>query len=263
MTAQSWWPLAAARLFAAKHCLLALDFDGTLAPLVEDPEAARIPSATQAALHALAQAPQVSLALVSGRPAHYLARLANPPDQTLIAGSHGAEMGRLSAGRLTLQPHPLPPGAPARLALIERGLADLLVAQGSPAGAWVEHKPLAHVLHTRMVADAAAKASLTSAAQALGRALNAHVLQGKEVVELAIFPAGKAQALSQLSQQTGATVLAFIGDDYTDELALRALTPPDVAIKVGQEATAAEFSLTNPDQVSEFLSFLVNQLPLT
>ena len=262
MSMLDWWPEAVARLLGGSPTLLALDFDGTLAPLVDDPDASRTLPQGQAALAALAQVPSLHLALVSGRPAQDLVRLAAPPDQTLIAGSHGAELGVVRAGCLELQPRHLTPEQSSHLASFDKGLTELIEAHGSPAGAWVEHKPVAHVLHTRLVADAGKVAQLTQAAQALGAALGAHLLVGKSVVELAVEPAGKAEAIKYLRQQTGASIVGFAGDDTTDELALRTLAPPDVAIRVGPEPTAAEFTLADPVAMCAFLAFLAGQVRL-
>lgn len=256
MSQPNWWPEAANRLLGASQTLLALDFDGTLTPLVDDPEAATTLPPCRAALAVLAQAPTISLALISGRPLRDLARLAKPPDQTLLAGSHGAETGQIVGGQLQLEPHQLSAQLQQRLASFDQGLGQLIQAHGSPAGAWVEHKPTAHVLHTRLVADPALARDLSQAAWRLGASLEAHVLEGKSVVELAVVPAGKAEALRQLRQQTGASVVGFAGDDVTDELALRTLSPPDVAIRVGNDPTTAEFTLADPDQVCAFLSYL-------
>jgi len=260
MSVLEWWPEAATRLLGGSPTLLALDFDGTLAPLVDDPEASRTLPQGQAALAALAQVPTLRLALVSGRPAGDLVRLAAPPEETLIAGSHGAELGVVQAGRLELQPHHLTPAQRSQLASFDKGLTELIQTHGSPAGAWVEHKPVAHVLHTRLVADAAMAADLTEAAQTLGATLGAHLLVGKSVVELAVEPAGKAEAIRYLRQLIEASIVGFAGDDTTDELALRTLEPPDVAIRVGPEPTAAEFTLADPPEMCAFLAYLVERV---
>ena len=260
MSHPTWWPQAAARLLGAKPALLALDFDGTLAPLVDNPDNARMLPTAQAALSVLAQVPTIHLALVSGRPAHDLVKLAQPPSQTLIAGSHGAELGQVVGGRLELQPQPLSEEQRGRLDGFDQGLTALVQAHGSPPGAWVEHKPVAHVLHTRLVDNAAVASTLTDAAVTFGQGAGAHVLNGKDVVELAVVPAGKAGALQYLREQVGAAVVGFAGDDVTDELALRTLEPPDVAIRLGQGPTAAEFKVDGPEQICAFLAYLTEQL---
>src|SRR5699024_6256593 len=124
-----------------EHALIALDFDGCLAPLVDDPDTARpIPEAA-AALEELSTASDVDLALVSGRPADTLIHLANPPARTWIVGSHGAEVGRAdSDGGFTREDFKLDPAATE---LLEQVAADLTSIATSHPGTWVEHKPAA------------------------------------------------------------------------------------------------------------------------
>ncbi len=76
-------------LARVKRLLVALDFDGTLAPEVDAPESARaIPEARDAVLRLLAL-PSTRVALVSGRSLGSLVAGADLPDTTLLIGSHG------------------------------------------------------------------------------------------------------------------------------------------------------------------------------
>ncbi|MDR3107322.1 MAG: hypothetical protein LBU05_03885, partial [Bifidobacteriaceae bacterium] len=209
------------------------------------------------ALARLALIRRVQLALVSGRPAADLARLAGPPDGTLLVGSHGAERGRMAIGAPLLEPVKLSPTRRERLAAVSAALRQL--AESAP-GAWVEPKPFAAVFHTRPMSDRSAAATLEDQAAALGKALGGHVLAGKMVVEVSVLPAGKAAALTRLKKAVAADRLLFAGDDTTDELALRTIHPPDVGIKIGPGPTAAELRLLNPPAVVEFLNHLSNAL---
>ena len=82
---------ALASLAATPRLLVALDFDGTLAPLVERAEDARALPASAAALRALADLPGTTTALISGRALDSLRVVAEPPEDMLLIGSHGAE----------------------------------------------------------------------------------------------------------------------------------------------------------------------------
>jgi trehalose-phosphatase len=247
------WAGPIARLAGADRLLVALDFDGTLAPLVEDPAASRpVPPAVQA-LARLARLERVRLALVSGRPAEDLARLARPPEGTALIGSHGAERGRMAGGSAVLEPVALSPAREQRLRSITAALTRLA---GAGAGAWVESKPFAAVFHTRPMADRLAAAQLEAEAAELGRELGGHVLRGKMVVEVAVLPVGKSAALARLRRSADADRLVFAGDDTTDELALRTISPPDLGVKVGAGPTAAELRLADPWAVGSFLAAL-------
>jgi trehalose 6-phosphate phosphatase len=251
------WAGAVERLAAARRLLVALDFDGTLAPLVADPDLSRMAPGAASALARLSLIGRVQLALVSGRPAADLARLAQPPGGTLLVGSHGAERGRMAGGRAALEPVALSPARADRLKAISSGLARLAA---SAPGAWVEAKPFAAVFHTRPMANRDAAARLQARAAELGRDLGGHVLPGKMVVEVSVLPAGKAAALARLKRAVQADRLVFAGDDTTDELALRQIRPPDLGIKVGLGRTAAELRLPDPPAVVRFLDHLATAL---
>src|SRR5699024_12680186 len=75
---------------AAPEVLVALDFDGCLAPFVLDPADARPLPQSSTALADLARVPGTHLALVSGRPVADRNRLDAPPPHTRLVGSHGA-----------------------------------------------------------------------------------------------------------------------------------------------------------------------------
>jgi trehalose-phosphatase len=258
----SWAP-ALERLCRARRLLVALDFDGTLAPLVTNPEDSRILPEGVLALARLAEVPTVRLALVSGRPARDLARLAQVPDGTYAVGSHGAEFGMIEDGQILLEPAELSAERRKRLDAIGRALESLIIAQGSPEGAWVEFKPVAAVLHTRLVSSDDDARRLSLAAERVGTDLGGHVLNGKKVVEISVVPVGKAGALRHLREQTGADLVFFAGDDVTDELALRSLRETDVGFKVGEGPTSATYRVRDPQEMCEFLAALADGLDRT
>ena len=78
-------------LATADSLLVALDFDGVLAPLQDDPSTSRMVPESAAAIAALADLPRTRVALVSGRDIATLRRLSQAPDTAWLVGSHGAE----------------------------------------------------------------------------------------------------------------------------------------------------------------------------
>ncbi|MDR2348040.1 MAG: trehalose-phosphatase [Bifidobacteriaceae bacterium] len=251
------WDAAIRPLLGGGRLLVALDFDGTLAPLVAAPAEARPLPAASAALGRLAALDRVVLALVSGRPARDLVELAGPPEGTRLIGSHGAEQGAVEGGRAVIKPVALSPRRLARLAAVRQAFEALAA---TAEGAWVEAKPFAAVFHTRPMPHRTFAMALEERAAELATSLGAHVLPGKMVVEAAVLPAGKAAALARLRRQADAQRLVFAGDDVTDELALRTIKPPDLGIKVGPGATAAGLRLAGPPQVAAFLDCLATAL---
>lgn len=226
----------------ARPLLVALDFDGTLAPLQDDPAASRILPEGVEVLTSLAEVDGVRLALVSGRAMADLHALAQVPSGTFLVGSHGAERARVTQF-----------GLDRDVVELTHEQADLLATLGARAaavargrdGVWVESKPTAVVVHTRLAEPADAEPA-EAEALALGTALGVGTLHGKDVVELSVLPADKGTALQALRHELGAPVVLYAGDDVTDEHAFAALDPQDVTLKVGEGETVARFRVADP-----------------
>ncbi|NLT53802.1 MAG: trehalose-phosphatase [Actinomycetales bacterium] len=262
-------------LAARDAILVALDFDGVLAPIVDVPELARALPEAARAVEALRGRDGVHLALVSGRSLTDLLQVASPPDGVLLVGSHGAE--RAVAGDVAAFPEQdvregAGPGPAAdrngaerldreRAALLERVTLALGEISLDCPGTHLELKPAAVVLHTRRaprsVAAAATERTLAGPATWPG----VHVLRGKEVVELSVVGSTKGAALERLRYGLGLTAggVLFAGDDVTDEHAFAVLDDAagDVTVKVGSGRTAARHRVDDPAAFAAVLTRLV------
>jgi trehalose 6-phosphate phosphatase len=239
-----------ARDTARRPLVVALDFDGTLAPLVDDPDTSRALPAAVEALRALAGASGITLALVSGRSLVDLHRRAEVPVGTVLIGSHGGERGRVGEHGLVHDPIQLTPEQDALLVQVGAGLQG--AARGRD-GVWVQHKPAAAVLHTRLAQPADADAA-TEQAVAVARDLGVDALQGKDVVEVSVLEVTKGQALLRLKDELGAAAVVYAGDDTTDEHAFGDLAATDVTVKVGPGPTAARYRVADPDALARLLA---------
>ncbi|WP_436407434.1 bifunctional alpha,alpha-trehalose-phosphate synthase (UDP-forming)/trehalose-phosphatase [Agromyces litoreus] len=243
---------AMSRLAEAPRLLVALDFDGTLAPIVDRPEDARATDRARAAIERLAESDDTRVALVSGRALDSLKDVASPPVAALLSGSHGVEL-QLDAGGVTID---LRDGELTRL---ERLIEIVEEAAAAADGAWVERKPAGIALHTRRL-DAESGAEL----QQLARERVEEALpglssrSGKNVLEFAVRASDKGEALSRLRQHAGADAVLYVGDDVTDEDAFATLESQDVGVKVGQGKTLAANRLRGPDDVAELLEILAD-----
>ena len=237
---------------AGGTALVALDFDGVLAPLVDNPADSRTTPDSVRALDRLGRVPGVRLALVSGRGLSDLVTRTEVPDGTILVGSHGAERGIWSGG-FQRDEHLLSPEAAALHAELSTAMTQAV--EGTTAR--VEHKPTTVVLHTRQ-ANAADTERLTAQALRLGEREGVDTMQGKDVVELSVSTANKGAALADLRTQVGAGYLLYAGDDVTDERAFATLDEQDVTIKVGPGKTSARFRVKDPTQVATFLSRLAD-----
>ncbi|MCL1871156.1 MAG: bifunctional alpha,alpha-trehalose-phosphate synthase (UDP-forming)/trehalose-phosphatase [Promicromonosporaceae bacterium] len=242
--------------------LVALDFDGTLAPLVDDPTASAMTPAARAAVERLARLPddaRVQLALVSGRDLADLAARARPSAGTYLIGSHGAETGHVRPdGSLETVPVDLTPEQAEALAAVTETFEAVADAT---EGAWVQHKPSATVLHTRLAPPDAAAAAVQRAAQAAAD-LGLEAMHGKDVVEVAVVRADKGSAIAWLRTvvqdglEHGRVRVLYAGDDTTDEHAFAALEQGDVAVKVGDGPTVAVHRVADADALAAALDRL-------
>ena len=244
---------AAIRQIAATgHLLVAMDFDGTMAPIVGHADDARPLPRSAAAFAGLAVLPRTTTALISGRALASLRAVASPPVNTLLIGSHGAEawLGPGSTG-LTLDPE-----QKALLAEVRAVLADIV--KEAP-GTMLEDKPAGVVLHTRLAPDDVADDAVAAARSVLQDRKGVFLKDGKRVLETSVVNASKGEGVTFLRQITGATGVLFAGDDTTDEDALARLEPGDVGVKVGLDFTQAQYRVEAPIHVAELLEVLLQE----
>ena len=258
--------IALAAFAERPRVLVALDFDGTLAPFVTDPLQARALPGGLEALRAAAALSGVTTALASGRDLATLAALTGigPDDGITLIGSHGAQISRgshagpaLSGGAAFLDD-----AAAARLATVRNELEAIRTRYPAVR---LEFKPSAVVIHTRGVEPSVAAAATKAAHEVGERHTGMHVMPGKEVVELTVLEADKGSALVKLARESSSDATLYVGDDVTDELAFAALDPlsGDLTIKVGDGKTVAVQRIPNPESVVELLNLFVDSRRLS
>lgn len=241
---------AVSTIARTERLLVALDFDGTLAPLVDRPEDARATKRARAAIERLAAADDTRVAIVSGRALGSLRGVADPPHGTLLSGSHGVEL-QLDGGGVTIDLRD------AELDSLERLTRILDEVAAGADGAWVEHKPAGRALHTRKVAANVAAELQRVARERVERAVpDLSVRTGKGVLEFAVRSSDKGEALNRLRQHSGASAVIYVGDDVTDEDAFASLETDDVGVKVGQGKSVAAYRLRSPEDVAILLERL-------
>ena len=229
---------------ATPRLLVTSDFDGTLAPIVNNPLDARpLPHAAEA-LIALAGIDSTTTALISGRALATLRELSGMPAAVHLVGSHGAEFDSGFSHAIDQK----------LLSTITDGLSA--IAEGKP-GVTVETKPASVALHVRNASPADGEAALAAAWDA-SPAWNAHVTTGKAVLEFAVISTDKGEAVDILRREHDASAVVFFGDDVTDEKAFARLTDSDVGVKVGPGDTAAAYRVGSPDDVAAALRYLAD-----
>ena len=218
---------ARARLLAHPRTLVVgLDFDGTLAPIVDDPATARIhPDAPELLVQLATRIG--GLAVVTGRPVRQAVELGDLDqvgDRIHAAGGRFAVLGqygneRWDAGvRRIVSPRP-----PHGLSTFLRELPGLL-RRADALEAHVETKGLAVAVHTRRCDDS--RAMYERLLEPLTHAARAHDLvvePGRLVIEVRAPGMDKGLAVRRLVEDWDATAMLFAGDDLGDVEAFEAL----------------------------------------
>ena len=188
---------------------LFLDFDGTLAPIVADPETSALPPEVRPVLAGIAAALGL-VAVVSGRPAAFLGERVEVPGAKLL-GLYGLESweGHLAVPR----PDAAEWGPRAREAA--RRLAAAL--EGAE-GVWVEDKGLAVAVHWRNAAERGhAEREVLLLAEAVAAETGMEAVLGKLVAELRPpVRWDKGDAVRALAREAGLEALVYVGDDLGD-----------------------------------------------
>jgi trehalose-phosphatase len=240
---------AVAQVARTPRLLVACDYDGTLAPIVEDPGQARPLPELVAALRSLATLPETTCAVISGRALRDLATLSRLPDEVRLIGSHGSEF---DVGFV----HELTPKARAMFAVLHDRLARLVA--GAP-DALLEVKPASVAVHVRRCPPLVAGRLLDRVRSEVATWDGVQVTEGKAVIELSVVRTDKGHALDVVRHQVGATAVIFLGDDVTDEKAFARLAGPDVGIHVGTGESLARYDVEDTVDVATVLALLLEE----
>jgi trehalose 6-phosphate phosphatase len=189
--------------------LVALDFDGTLAPIMPHPEDARPVPGADRMLRAV-RATGATLAVVSGRSVASLLRVSGfgAIPGIVIYGTHGAE--RWEAG--VLRAAAVPPG----LEELRGRLPGLIAGLVREPDLWIEDKSLSLVVHARLTAaPERVLERLREPVEKAAAAVGLGVRPGREVLEICVPGIDKGTALRELLDGDPAAVL-YAGDDVGD-----------------------------------------------
>ena len=230
--------------------LVALDFDGTLAPEVDDPEQARALPEAKSAVTALLELPNTRVALISGRSMASLEVVTGLPDSALLVGSHGVEI-RLD--------HPVDTVSLDTTELWQVDVLNEVLGEVADSfdHVWLESKPAGFALHTRLATDHNSRvAHLIALSEATAEIDNLKVRHGKDVLEFSVRGTTKGDAVEHLRDYTKASAVFYAGDDVTDEDAFAALGADDFGLKSGPGETIAAHRVQGPQQVAQVLALL-------
>jgi trehalose 6-phosphate phosphatase len=203
------------------RALVAVDYDGVLAPIVADPTNSPPLPGSVAALARVA-AVIGSVAVISGRPAAVVVdygRFEQEPalGELVVFGHYGLQRWDARTGELTTPPPP--PGLEA----VRSELPSLLAEHGV-ADAWIEDKTVAVAVHTRRAADPAmALATLTRPVADCAQRHGLVVEPGRLVLEIRPSGVDKGATLRSYAAARSASAVCYVGDDLGDLPAFEAV----------------------------------------
>jgi len=237
--------------------ILILDFDGTLAPIVQSPKEATLPMETRDLLEKLCQKPNLYLAVVSGRTLEDIKEKIGLPN-IIYGGNHGLE-GEIFGKKYSF---PIPSKTDSTLKKIRKSL-DKISDQFK--GILIENKELSLSFHYRLTDTG----QISKIISLLDKTLKPYVekkliciIAGKKVVDVIPYVNWNkghfaALVIKQITAKTRKRpVTVVVGDDETDEDTFKYLKN-DITIVVGNKRQSkAKYYLKNPKEVVKFLKLL-------
>lgn len=234
------------QIAASLNPVLILDYDGTLAPFVVERDKAVPYDGVIERIEAIAEAGKTRLIIMSGRALADLRPLLKLRKRVELWGGHGAE-------------RELPDGTKSESAISAEALAGLeearsICSQMLPSEAY-EVKPTSIAVHTRGGGQELVEEEIVPAFNeiAFNTPLQLHRFDGG--VELRPEGINKGTAVNTLLEEAGDALVAYLGDDLTDEDAFEALGDRGLKVLVRAESrpTKADMRITPPEELLNFL----------
>ncbi len=238
------------KLESATHSALLLDYDGTLAPFVEDRFSAVPYPQVVPVLQELVEQPLTRVVIVSGRPVAEVAALLGVAPLPEIWGAHGLEHlmqdGTFSVGKVDRR--------------TGKAIDDAVEwASSQGLSERIERKAGGIAFHWRgmdqyEIDDISQRAF--SALLPLTRVSRLSLGEFDGGLELRVRSCNKGHVVEQIAREMDGAPIAYLGDDRTDEDAFRALTGRGLTVLVRPELrpTTAEVWLRPPDELVDFLN---------
>ncbi|XP_078446140.1 putative trehalose-phosphate phosphatase F [Wolffia australiana] len=260
-----------------KRVALFLDYDGTLSPIVDDPDRAFMSDSMRAAVRDAVRC--VPIAIISGRSRDKVYEFVGLSD-LYYAGSHGMDIVGPVRDSATADDHPncirssdkqgkevsLFQPASEFVPMIEEVFESLVDSTSDINGANVENNKFCVSVHYRNVDEENWPVVAQRVHDTLKRYPRLRLSHGRKVLEIRpVIEWNKGKAVEFLLESLGLdhsddVLPIYIGDDRTDEDAFEVLRGRGVGILVSSlpKESKASFSLRDPSEVKEFLKMLVS-----
>jgi len=247
------------QLKAAKHKVILFDYDGTLTPIVDRPEIARLPGEVKVLLEKLTHKQGITVGIISGRAISDIREKVGI-DSIIFAGNHGLEIEGPGIRFI----HPLTDEIESLMHVI--GIV-LTKALSRIRGAVVEDKGLSLSVHYRQVdSDQLPQVdAIFDNTVDIGRKRGKiRTSSGKKVHEVRpAVPWNKGKAVQMIMEKflpknvRGSYLSMYVGDDLTDEDAFQAINNAGgISVFVGDagQKSAAAYYLNDTSEVSSLLA---------
>jgi len=229
-----------------------LDYDGTLAPFVREPEKAAPSAEVLGLLKSMVDDKRNTVTIISGRKREVLARWFDALRVRLVA-EHGIWIREPSQDWTMAKP--LNNSWKGAVLGVLQSYADRL------PGSSVEEKDYSVVWHYRGTDPEHSEslaAELMDTLIGFTSNVDAQILRGNKIIEIRSFGVTKGTVGEQLIQHAADEFVLFIGDDWTDEDLFEILPPTAYSIKVGMARTHARLMVQNVQEVLGLLRGLVS-----
>lgn len=232
---------------AKERSLYAFDFDGTLAKIVSDPDAARLGRSARFWLETLVK--RAPTAVISGRSLRDLQSRVGT-SVTYLIGNHGSEGSHVvqeDMRHIRETCH--------RWAQL---ITDRFQAELNQSGVFIETKSYSFSFHYRTVQHRGKARTLISRIVS-ELSPPPRIVPGKSVVN--VMPATawhKGTALQECMRQLGCATALYVGDDATDEDVFALKDPRVLTVRIGKKnGSSARYFLKRQSEITQVLRLLV------
>lgn len=232
-----------------------LDYDGTLTPIVESPELARVSDEMRKKVKALSE--KYTVAVVSGRMREDVEQLLDVKG-IFYAGSHGFD---IKGDNFSM----IHPGAEKTIPLVDKVIKKLHSSLDGIDGCLIEEKKFSVAVHYRRVDEKQVPAVAEVVDKIIASESLLRLLKGKKVFEILPdidWDKGKAirWIMKAFEKDWKDVSVVYMGDDTTDEYAFRAIRTRGAGVLVSDEErpSSADYQIVSPEEVEKLFGQILS-----
>lgn len=237
---------------SAKKRLLLINYDGTLAPYKTNPDSVAPAAIIEKLLREFAADPANHVAIISGRPKHFLDKYFGEIPIELFAEYQiwrkqpGSEWEKIKNPDRDWQ----------------RSIFNVMnfYAERTP-GARIEQKEYSLVWHYRKVEKGLGELRTRELSSHLRHSImnkDLEILEGNAILEVKPRSINKGEAAKKVLENYQPDFILAVGDDVSDEDVFENLPERAITLKIGSGTSSARYGLSNHRQFLRFLASLAH-----